>query len=99
MHVTSIPQSALLRAEEIPSFSLLQLDWNNQARWPMVTLPGGGSADYGLPLQSAFPFRNEQEYDVTISTVLTMFVGEGDDSDARLFPLRIPVSAAAHFRW
>jgi hypothetical protein len=50
-------------------------------------------------LQSAYSFRDGQEYEVTISSVLTLFIGERDDADAQLFPLRIPVSVTARFRW
>jgi hypothetical protein len=50
-------------------------------------------------LGSAYPFREGQEYEVTIHTVLTVFAGERGDSDAGLFPLQLPVSATAHFRW
>ena len=65
----------------------------------MVTVPAGGSADGNLLLQSAYSFRDGHEYEVTISTVLMIFIGEHDDADAKLFPLRIPISAAARFRW
>jgi len=65
----------------------------------MVTVPAGGSADRNLALQSAYAFRDGHEYEVTISTVLTVFVGERDDADAQLFPLRIPVSGTTRFRW
>jgi|HubBroStandDraft_4_1064222.scaffolds.fasta_scaffold123725_2 hypothetical protein len=65
----------------------------------MVTVPPGGSIDRDLLLQSAYSFRDGHEYEVTISTVLIVFIGERDDADAKLFPLRIPVSAATRFRW
>ena len=65
----------------------------------MITVPGGGSVDRNVVLQSAYPFREGQEYEVTISTVLTLFVGEPSDADAQLFPLRIPVSGMVRFRW
>jgi hypothetical protein len=94
-----VPESALLRPDEIPSFSLQKVDWSNQSRWPMITVPPGGSADRIVDLQSAYPFRDEQEYEVTMSTVLTVFVGEREDPDAGFFPLRIPVSETVHFRW
>jgi hypothetical protein len=94
-----VPQSALLGAGEIPSFSFDKLDWDNQSRWPMLIVPGGGSTDRNLLLQSSYPFRDGGEYEVTINTVLTVFVGERDDFDAQLFPLRIPVSRTARFRW
>jgi hypothetical protein len=99
MESAFVPVSALLRADEIPSFSLLNIEWGNQSRWPMMTVAPGGSADCTVDLQSAWPFRNEQEYEVTIETVLTVFIGEREDSDAGLFPLRIPVSKTMHFRW
>jgi hypothetical protein len=86
---TFVLQSAMLRADEIPSFSFDKLDWNNQSKWPMITVPDGGSADRHLTLESSYSFRDGQEYEITISTVLTAFVGERDDSDAQLFPLRI----------
>jgi hypothetical protein len=96
---TFVPQSALLRADEAPSYSLDRLDWSNQSSWPMVTVPAGGSVDRNLVLQSAYSFRVGLEYEVTIDTVLTVFVGERDDADAQLFPLRIPVGETARFRW
>ena len=96
---TFIPQSALLQADEVPSFTLDTLDWSNRARWPMVIVQDGRSVDRGLAFQSAYPFHDGQEYEVTISTVLTVFVGERDDADAQLFPLRIPTSGTARFRW
>jgi hypothetical protein len=96
---TNVPSSALLRADEIPSFTLDRLEWSNQASWPMVTVPDGSSVDCNLSLQSAYPFHDGHEYEVTISDVLTVFVGERDDVDAQLFPLRIPVSGTARFRW
>jgi hypothetical protein len=98
---SSVPSSALLQPDEIPSFSLAndRLEWSNQMRWPMVAVPDGGSADRNLALPSVHSFRDGQEYEVTISTVLTVFVGERDDVDAQLFPLRIPVSGTARFRW
>jgi hypothetical protein len=96
---TFVSQSALLRADEVPEFSLEKLDWSNQSRWPMITWPLGESANRAVDLQSAYPFRDDQEYEITISTVLTFFVGERDDSAAELFSLRMPVSATAHFRW
>ena len=65
----------------------------------MITVPGGGSVDRSLALQSAYSFREGQEYEFTISTVLTVFVGEPDDADAQLSPLRIPVSGTVRFRW
>ena len=98
MATTFIPQSALLRAAEIPLFSFQKIDWGNQSKWPMITVAPGGSSDRSVDLQTAWPFRNEQEYDVTIETVLTVFIGESGDSDAGLFPLRIPVSTTTHFR-
>jgi hypothetical protein len=96
---TFIPQSAMLRSDEIPSFSVDKLDWNNQSKWPMIAMPAGGAADRSLTLASSYKFRDGQEYEITIGTVLTAFVGEPGDSDAQLFPLRIPVSATARFRW
>ena len=96
---TFVPQSALLRADEVPSFTLDTLQWSNQASWPMVVVLDGSSVDRGLTFQSAYSFRDGQEYEVTISTVLTIFVGERDDADAELFPLRIPVSGTARIRW
>jgi hypothetical protein len=96
---TFIPSSALLQADEIPSFSLDRLDWRNQSRWPMIAVPIDGSVDRNLVLDAAYPFRGGQEYEVTLSTVLTVFVGERDDADAQLFPLRIPVSESVRFRW
>jgi hypothetical protein len=98
MATAFIPQSALLRAEEIPSFSFQKIEWGNQSKWPMITVAPGGSSDRTVDLQSAWPLRNEQEYEVTIETVLTVFIGESGDSDAGLFPLRIPVSTTTHFR-
>ena len=94
-----VPRLAMLGADEIPSFSLDTLDWVNQSRWPMITVPAGGSADRSVALQPSYSFHDGQEYEVTISTALTVFVGEQDDFDAQLFPLRLPVSAAARFRW
>jgi hypothetical protein len=99
MEFIFVPPSALLRAGEIPFFSVERLEWSNQSRWPMITVPPGDSADRTVDLQSAYPFRDEQEYEVAISTVLTVFVGEPDDFGAAIFPLRIPVSATVHFRW
>lgn len=96
---TFIPQPALLRADEIPSFFFQKIEWENQSKWPMITVAPGGSSDRPVALQSAYPFRNEQEYEVTIETVLTIFIGESGDSDAGLFPLRVPVSTTVHFRW
>jgi hypothetical protein len=96
---TLVSDSAILRADEIPSFSFQKVEWSNQSKWPMITVPPGSAADRTVDLQSAYPFRNEQEYEVTISTVLTVFVGEREDPDAALFPMRIPVSTTAHFRW
>jgi hypothetical protein len=95
-----VSQSALLQANEIPSYSFeKQLEWSNQSRWPMITVPPGDSKDRTVDLQSAYPFHGGQEYEVTISTVLTVFIGEREDSGAGLFPLRMPVSATAHFHW
>lgn len=100
MDSTFVPQAALLRADEIPSFSFeRQLDWSNQSRWPMITVPPGDSTDRTVDLQSAYPFRDGQEYEATISTVLTIFLGATEDSGAGLFPLRLPISATSHFRW
>ncbi|MGA2588982.1 MAG: hypothetical protein ABSH32_03630 [Bryobacteraceae bacterium] len=96
---TFVPQSALLRADEIPSFSFDRLEWSDLSSWPMITVPDRGSVDRSLMLQSAYSFRDGQEYEVTISSVLTLFIGERDDADAQLFPLRIPVSVTARFRW
>jgi hypothetical protein len=99
IETTFIPQPALLRADEIPSFSFQKVEWGTQSKWPMIAVAPGGSSDRTVDLQSAYPFRNEQEYEVTIETVLTVFLGESEDSDAGLFPLRIPVSTTTHFRW
>jgi hypothetical protein len=99
MATTFVPQSALLRAEEIPLFSFQKLEWGNQSKWPMITVAPGGSSDRTVDLQSVWPFRNEQEYEVTLETVLTIFIGESGDSDAGLSPLRMPVSTTTHFRW
>ena len=96
---TFVPQAALLQDDEVPSFSFDRLDWSNQSRWPMITVPGGGSVDRSLTLQSVYSFREGQEYEFTIGTVLTVFVGEPDDADAQLSPLRIPVSGTVRFRW
>jgi len=96
---TFVPQFALLRKDEIPSYSFDKLDWDNQTRWPMITVPAGGSVDRPLMLASAYSFRDSQDYEFTIETVLTIFVGEPGDPDARLFPMRIPVSAMTRFRW
>ena len=96
---TFVPQSALLRTDEIPSYSFDKLDWDNQRRWPMITVPAGGSVNQPLTLASAYSFRDGQDYELTIGTVLTIFVGEPGDSDAALFPIRIPVSATTRFRW
>jgi hypothetical protein len=96
---TLVSESAILRADEIPSFSFQKVEWSNQSKWPMITVAPGGSADRAVDLQSAYPFRNEQEYEVTISTTLTVFIGEREDPDAGLFPLRVPVSTTTHFRW
>src|ERR1039458_8682755 len=96
---TFVSQSALLRADEIPTYSFEKLEWSNQSRWPMITVPPDDSTDRTVDLQSAYPFHDGQEYEVTISTVLTVFVGEREDSGAGLFPLRMPVSATAHFVW
>ena len=94
-----VPQSAMLQAEEIPSYSFEKLDWANQSRWPMIAVPSGESADLRLALHSAYSFRDRQEYEITIGSVLTVFVGEREDADAQLFPLRIPVATTARFRW
>jgi hypothetical protein len=94
-----VSQSAMLAADEIPAFSLDNLDWDNQSRWPMITVPAGGSTDRSVPLESSYSFRNGQEYEITISIVLTVFVGERDDHDAQLFPLRLPASRTARIRW
>jgi len=96
---TFVPESALLRTDEIPSFSFERLEWGNQSRWPMIAVPAGGSVDRSLMLQSAYAFRADREYEVTISTVVTLFIGEHEDADAQLFPLRMPVSTTARFRW
>jgi len=96
---TFVPESAMLRADEIPSFSFDKLDWNNQSKWPMIAVPAGGSAERSLTLESSYAFRAGQDYQITIGTVLAAFVGEPGDSDAQLFPLRIPVSATGRFRW
>jgi hypothetical protein len=97
MASTFVPQSALVRVDEIPSFSFQKLDWSNQSKWPMITVAPGGTSDRTVDLQSAWPFRNGQEYEVTLETVLTVFLGERGDSGAGLFPLRIPVSTTTHF--
>jgi hypothetical protein len=52
-----------------------------------------------MMLQSTYLFRHRQEYEISIGIVLTIFVGEREDSDAQLFPLRIPVSATERLRW
>jgi len=96
---TLVSESAILRADEIPSFSFQKIEWSNQAKWPMINVPPGGSADRTVDLLSAYPFHNEQEYEVTINTVLTVFVGEREDPDAGFFPMRIPVSSTVHFGW
>ena len=96
---TFVSQSALLRADEIPTYSFEKLEWSKQSRWPMITVPPDDSTDRTVDLQSAYPFHGGQEYEVTISTVLTVFVGEREDFGAGLFPLRMPVSATAHFVW
>jgi hypothetical protein len=94
-----VPQAALLAAGEVPSFMLDRLDWSNQSRWPMVEVADGGSVDRAVLLKPDYSFRDGQVYEITIHGVLTVFVGERDDPDARLFPLRIPVSGTARFRW
>jgi len=94
---TFVPERALLRVNEVPSFVLQKLDWDSQSRWPMVTVPPGGIFDRNVDLRSCYAFRDRQEYQVNISTVLTVFIGERDDFDARLSPLRVPVSGTAHF--
>lgn len=86
-------------AAEIPGFSLNRLDWDNQSKWPMIEVAAGGSVDRPLALGTAYAFREGQEYEATIHTVLTVFVGERGDSDAGIFPLRMPVFATARFRW
>jgi hypothetical protein len=94
-----VSSSALLQGDEIPSFTLDTLGWNNQSKWPMVTVPDGSSIDRNLALQAVYSFSDGNEYEVTVSTVLTVFVGERDDADAQLFPMRISVSGTARFRW
>jgi len=94
-----VPESALLAAAEIPSFSLEKLDWSNQSKWPMITVPSGESVDRNVTLDSSYEFHDGQEYEVTLTASLLVFVGEADDAGAALFPLRMPVSATAHFRW
>lgn len=96
---TFVPETALLTSDEIPEFSFEKLNWSNQSRWPMITVPPGGFVDRPLALQSAYPFTPGAEYQVTISNVLTIFVGEARDIDAQLFPMRVPISATTQFRW
>jgi hypothetical protein len=99
MATLPVPQQALLGPAEISGLSYDRLDWDNQSTWPMIEAADGGSVDRPVALGSAYPFREGQEYEVTIHTVLTVFAGERGDSDAGLFPLQLPVSATAHFRW
>jgi hypothetical protein len=89
----------LLEPAEIPGFSFDRLDWDNQSKWPMIEVAAGGSVDRPVALGTAYPFREGQEYEATIHTILMAFVGERGDSDAGLFPLQMPVFATAHFRW
>ena len=65
----------------------------------MITLPPGGSMERTLSLAAAYDFQEEKDYQVTLNTVLTVFVGTRADPDSELFPLRIPVFAKSHFRW
>lgn len=65
----------------------------------MITVPTKGSEDVKLDLRPCYSFRNGDEYEITLDTVLTVFVGESYDAGAELFPLRLPVSATARFRW
>jgi len=51
-----------------------------------------GGMFVAFALDSAYSFRSDAEYEVTIGTVLTVFVGEPGDAGAGLYPLRIPVS-------
>jgi hypothetical protein len=48
----------------------------------MIAVPAGGST-----LESSFGSQDGQEYEITISTVLTAFWGKREDSDAQLFPI------------
>jgi hypothetical protein len=94
-----IPQSELLRADEIPRSLPDKPEWSNLSRWPVITVPAGKSWDRTVSLQSGYSFRDGREYEVTLGTVLLVFVGEGDDPEARLFPLRMPVTAITRLHW
>ncbi len=82
-----------------PNYRFDRFDWDNMYRWPTVTIPPGGSVERSFQLQTAFPFRNGEEYEVRLSTVLPVFVGSKYDPDFAFFPLRIPVSYRSRFRW
>jgi len=96
---TFVPQSALLRANEIPSFSLERLDWRNETTWPTITVPDAASVDRDVELQSAYSFREGRDYEIAIETVLIVFAGGRNDPDAQLFPLRIPVTGSERIHW
>jgi len=97
----SLRNSAFLTGGRTSSSTPYQtLDWDSQTTWPMVTVAAGGSAERAVSLDYNYSFRNGQMYELNVDTFLLVFVGERDDPDAQLFPLRIPVTASkARFPW
>jgi hypothetical protein len=69
------------------------------SKWPMIAVPSGGSVERTVLLDDVYQFHKGKDYQITISAVLTLFVGDRDDADSELFPLRIPVFATSGFRW
>ena len=92
-------ESFFVNSSGPPAFSFERVTWSEISRWPVVTVPPGGSVERPLSLQARYPFQEGKEYQVKLDTVLTLFAGEHDNPDAALFPLRLPVSATQRFRW
>jgi hypothetical protein len=93
-----VPESAISPPHMTPQYSFDNLDWTNISRWPMVLVPPGQSVERTIALAAAFPFRNHREYDVRLSYVLTLFIGESSDPEAALFPERRAVVGDSRLR-
>jgi len=94
-----VPESAIWPPIATPASSPDRLTWNTLDRWPIAIVPPGQAVDRTIALDTAFPFRKNTEYDVSLGVTLTLFIGEAGDPDARLFPERRIVSGQSRFRW
>jgi hypothetical protein len=86
--------------EKLDGVSACALDgysWRNASGVPSVVLRPGEHLEQPVLLNDAYSFETPGYFQVTLSTVLAVLVGEKDGEFRDLCPIRLPAEARARF--